>query len=262
MTQSFHADATPTHARVLSNRRRTDLTPTVTPSAMGTGLGQPMTSREISRASTPGKRMLMTNLNGPSSGKAVSMSRLDQLSRPRVLNLNRHQTLSPTEVSPSHAHSSLTSNARLNHGRDKMGQSPSKKFSSSMGHLNGPINGSSAPKLRQRMGPPLSASASTRTRPRADGKDDKGRFRFCSNYICWRSNVEMVHLMTRSVLYFWRLTFWWWNTPSFRESSFVASEFHNGTVFASFNSMYITNIILHAYLQYNNKNYIQIKMSN
>ena len=222
MTQSFHADATPTtQARVLSNRRRTDIHPTVTPNAIGAGMvGQPISSREISRASTPGRRMMMSsNMNGRSPGKAVSMSRLDQLSRPRVLNLNRHQTPSPTEVSPSHANSlSLTSNARLNQRRDKMGQSPSKKFSSSMGHLNGPINGSTAPKLRQRMGPPLSASASTRTRPRAGGKDDKGRFRFCFIYICWRSNVEKAHLMTRSMLYFWRLTFWWWSTPSFRES--------------------------------------------
>lgn len=243
MTQSFHADATPTHhARVLSNRRRTDLTPTITANATGTAMGQPMSSREISRASTPGRRMLMSNMNGQTPGKAVSMSRLDQLSRPRVLNLNPHQTPSPTEVSPSHAQSSRTSNARLNHRRDKIGQSLSKKNSASMGHLNGPINSSAAPKMRQRMGPPLSASASTRTRPRAAvGKDDEGRFRFCSIYLRWRSNMEngSSSYDSRCIMFFRRLTFWWWNiSSSFRENHFLwRPNSISENIFASFNSM-------------------------
>ena len=131
MTQSFHAGAaTSSHARVLPNRRRTDLTPTVT--AIDSGLGQPLSSREISRASTPGRRMLLSSTNGKSPGKAVSMSRLDQLARPRVLNPNKSQYTSPNEVSPSHAPISLNSNARLNHRRSRVGHTPSKNISASM----------------------------------------------------------------------------------------------------------------------------------
>ena len=175
MTQSFHSGATPSDARVHPNRRRTDLTPTVTASGMGTGMGQPMSSREMSRASTPGRRMMISHTNGRSPGKAVSMSRLDQLARPRVLNLNPSQNTSPKEISPSHAPLSLTSNARLNYRRAKIGQSPSKKFSASMSQLSGQTNGTSAPKLRHRARPPLSASSSTRTRTRGGDTFDEGR---------------------------------------------------------------------------------------
>ena len=163
MTKSFHAGATPSQAR--PNRRRTDITPTITPHGMGTGMGNPFSSREISRASTPGRRMMMSAANGKSPGKAVSMSRLDQLARPRVLNLNQSKATTPSEISPSHAPLSLTTNARLNHRRGRLEQSPSKKISASMSHLSGPsFNGTPAPKTRQRTRPPLSASASMRTR--------------------------------------------------------------------------------------------------
>ena len=180
MTQSFHAGATPSHTRVHPNRRRTDLTPTVTASGMGTGMGQPLSSREISRASTPGRRMMMPNTNGKSPGKAVSMSRLDQLARPRVLNLNDSKNAYPSERSPSHAPVSLTNNARLTNRRGKIGQTSSKNFSASMSQLNGPSTGTFAPKVGHRARPPLSASSSTRTRPRTGGKDDEGRVHLLS----------------------------------------------------------------------------------
>ena len=171
MTQSFHAGATPSQAR--PNRRRTDITPTITPRA--TGMGNPFPSREISRSSTPGRRMMMSATNGKSPGKAVSMSRLDQLARPRVLNLNQSKATTPSEMSPSHAPLSLTTNARLNHRRGRLEQSPSKKISASMSHLSGPFNGTPAPKTRQRTRPPLSASASMRTRSKTGSIDEEGR---------------------------------------------------------------------------------------
>ena len=175
MTQSFHAGAaTSSHARVLPNRRRTDLTPTVT--AIDSGLGQPLSSREISRASTPGRRMLLSSTNGKSPGKAVSMSRLDQLARPRVLNLNKSQYTSPNEVSPSHAPMSLNNNARLNHRRSRVGQTPSKNISASMSQLNTQTKDTTtAPRLRDRPRPPLSASSATRTRSKIGDKGVEGR---------------------------------------------------------------------------------------
>ena len=177
MAQSFHAGATPQHTKIHSNRRRTDLTPTITLQGVGTRTSDQMTPREISRSGTPGRKMLahQTGRSATSPGKAVSMSRLDQLARPRVLNLNPHQPFSPTEVTPSHAQS-RNSNARVSHRRDKLGLSPSKKISASMGHLTGPINCSTAQKMRQRVRPPLSASASTRSRLKAAGNDNEGRY--------------------------------------------------------------------------------------
>ena len=172
MTQSFHAGATPSHTRVHSNRRRTDLTPTVTASTMGTGMGPPLSSREISRASTPGRRMMN---NGKPPGKAVSMSRLDLLARPRVLNLNDSKNAYPSEHSPSHAPISLTNNARLTNRRSKIGHTSSKNFSASMSQLNGPYSSTFAPKVGRRARPPPSSSSSTRATPRTGGKDDEGR---------------------------------------------------------------------------------------
>ena len=207
MTQSFHAGATPTHhpTKVLSNRRRTDLTPTITPGTMG--MGQSVLSRETSRASTPGRQMLMSgNMNGRSPGKAVSMSRIDQLARPRMLNINPHQTPSPSsEVSPTHA-TQLSRYARLSHRRDRMAQvSLSKKSSVSMDHLNrSTTNSSAAVRTRQRMGPPLSLSAASRTKTnRAGGKDEEGRFHFCSMHgaLGVHGLWNMKRLMTRHLMY-------------------------------------------------------------
>ena len=174
MTQSFHAGATPSPARPMANRRRTDITPTITPrTRMDTST--PFSSRDISRVSTPGRKMMMSAANGKTPGKAVSMSRLDQLSRPRVLNLTQSRATTPSEHSPSHAPLSLTTNARLNHRRGRLEQSPSKKISASMSHLNGSFSGTPAPKLRQRPRPPLSASASMRTRSKTGSIDEEGR---------------------------------------------------------------------------------------
>ena len=174
MTQSFHAGATPSPARPMANRRRTDITPTITPrTRMDTST--PFSSRDISRVSTPGRKMMMSAANGKTPGKAVSMSRLDQLARPRVLNLTQSKATTPSENSPSHAPLSLTTNARLNHRRGRLEQSPSKKISASMSHLNGSFSGTPAPKLRQRPRPPLSASASMRTRSKTGSIDEEGR---------------------------------------------------------------------------------------
>ena len=186
MTQSFHAGATPSSARPHANRRRTDITPTITPrNGMGTSM---ISSREISRASTPGRRMMNSAANGKAPGKAVSMSRLDQLSRPRVLNLNQSKATTPSEISPSHAPLSLTTNARLNHRRGRLEQSPSKKISASMSHLNGPsFSGTPAPKVRQRTRPPLSASASMRARSKTGSIDEEGRVnKFDLNLVAFR----------------------------------------------------------------------------
>ena len=175
MTQSFHAGASPSPARPMANRRRTDITPTITPrTRMDTST--PFSSRDISRVSTPGRKMMMSAANGKTPGKAVSMSRLDQLARPRVLNLTQSKATTPSENSPSHAPLSLTTNARLNHRRGRLEQSPSKKISASMSHLSGPsFNGTPAPKTRQRTRPPLSASASMRTRSKTGSIDEEGR---------------------------------------------------------------------------------------
>ena len=176
MTQSFHAGASPSPARPMANRRRTDITPTITPrTRMDTSMGTPFSSRDISRVSTPGRKMMMSAANGKTPGKAVSMSRLDQLARPRVLNLTQSRATTPSEHSPSHAPLSLTTNARLNHRRGRLEQSPSKKISASMSHLNGSFSGTPAPKLRQRPRPPLSASASMRTRSKTGSIDEEGR---------------------------------------------------------------------------------------
>ena len=177
MTQSFHAGATPSPARPIANRRRTDITPTITPrSRTDNGMGYPLSSRDSTSRNTPTRKMWMSASNGKSPGKAVSMSRLDQLARPRVLNLNQSKATTPSENSPSHAPLSLTTNARLNHRRGRLEQSPSKKISASMSHLNGPsFCGTPAPKLRQRTRPPLSASASMRTRSKTGSIDEEGR---------------------------------------------------------------------------------------
>jgi hypothetical protein len=82
MSQSFHAGLSTS-----AHRRRTDLMPTITPSAMaGSTAGTRTPSRvgtanDGSRASTPGNKMLRS----ANPGRTVSMSRLDSLSKSRVL---------------------------------------------------------------------------------------------------------------------------------------------------------------------------------
>ena len=186
MTQSFHGGASPATSNANkiqhANRRRTDLVPTVTPhSAGGLGVGSQMPSREISRASTPGRKM-MTQHRSP--GKAVSMSRLDLLSRPRVYHPNTPDPRTPSpskSTNPLHAQQTphlRNFNARR---RDITGQFPSKQMSASMSQLNGPENGSlSGAKSRRTGRPPLSSSSTHRLMRKQRGNDtDEGRFCIC-----------------------------------------------------------------------------------
>ena len=101
MTQSYHPSSS-------AHRRRTDLMPTITYNTASPGTG-------ISRASTPGTRMLR------SPGKAQSMSRLDALSKPRLKHAATPLSLAPKRPVPKTTSPPTTSGYR--------------KMSQSMTHL-------------------------------------------------------------------------------------------------------------------------------